>query len=77
MEKLTFYYDEKGDILDISLGKPKKAISTDVGNDVIERLDAKTNKIVGFTILNFQKRFKNKADKQAFPIPIRAEFLPA
>jgi len=77
MEKLTFYYDEEGDILDISLGKPKKAISAEVSDDIIERLDVKTKKIVGFTILNFQKRFKNKADKQAFPIPIRAEFLPA
>ena len=78
MEKLTFYYDEEGDILEISLGKPKEAISNEIGNDILERFDAKTKKIVGFTILNFKKRFaKQKGTAMEFPIPIRAEFLPA
>ena len=78
MEKLTFYYDEEGDILEISTGKPKDAISTEIGDDILERFDAKTKKIVGFTILNFKKRFtKLKGAAAEFPIPIKAEFLPA
>ena len=77
MEKLTFYYDDEGDILDISVGKPKNALSNEIGDDVIERVDLETKKIVGFTILNFKKRFKGKKSGQEFPIPISAEFLPA
>ena len=77
MEKLTFYYDDEGDILDIAAGKPKKAVSKEIGDDNVERVDLETKKIVGFTILNFKKRFKAKKGEQAFPIPIKAEFLPA
>ncbi len=77
MEKLTFYYDDKGDILDISVGKPRKAISNEIGDDILERIDPETKKIIGFTILNFKKRFKGNKTEQSFPIPIKAEFLPA
>ncbi len=70
-EKLMFFYDKEGDILDISIGKPKKAVSKEIENDIILRLEPKTRELVGFTILNFEKRFK-KEDKE-FPIPITAE----
>ena len=69
-EKMTFFYDKEGDILDISIGKPKKAISKEIENDVVLRLDPATKRIVGFTILNFEKRFK-KGNKE-FPVPIEA-----
>lgn len=35
MEKMMFFYDEEGDVLDICIGKPKKAISEEIGNDII------------------------------------------
>jgi uncharacterized protein YuzE len=41
MEKMRFFYDEEGDVLDISIGKPKKAKSQEIGNDVIVRKDSK------------------------------------
>ena len=65
-----FYYDEEGDILDISIGNPKKAKSQEIGNDIIVRRDEKGN-VVGFTILNFEKRAE--AEK-GFNIPIEAKF---
>ena len=40
-KKLNFYYDNKGDILDISMGKPKKAISKEIDDDVFIRLNEK------------------------------------
>ena len=54
-QKLRFAFDKEGDVLDISIGKPKPAISRETKDDVIIHLDPKTNKIVGFTILNFTK----------------------
>lgn len=72
-EKLRFFYDKDNDILDISVGKPKKAISQELGNDVLVRVSLKTNKIIGFTILNFEKRFKLKKESQS--LPIEAEFI--
>ena len=70
MEKMMFYYDEEGDVLDISIGKPKNAKSEEIGNDIIVRKDKKGN-VVGFTILNFEKRAE--AEK-GFNIPIEAKF---
>ena len=70
MEKMRFFYDEEGDVLDISIGKPRKAKSQEIGNDVIVRKDSK-GKVVGFTILNFQKRAEVE---KGFNVPIEAKF---
>ena len=71
-KKLMFSFDKEGDILDISIGSPKKAISREVKDDFFVRLDPKTKKIVGFSILNFEKWFKYESEKI---VPIEAEFL--
>ncbi len=69
MEKeLKFFFDKEGDVLDISIGEPKKAISKEINNDIVVRLDPKTNKIVGFTILNFEKRFEHLNKSETLPI---------
>lgn len=74
MEKrLTFSFDKEGDILDISIGKPKKVISREVDDDFFVRVDPKTKKVVGFSIINFEKWFKDETDKKV--VPIKAEFL--
>ena len=75
-ERLNFHYDAEGDILDISVGEPRKALSVEVGNDVLERVDLQTKKIVGFTILNFRKHFQMSGAKE-FSVPVKANFLPA
>ena len=66
-KKLAFSYDKEGDILDISIGKPKKATSLEVENDVFVRLD-KSKQVVGFMILNFEKRFSSLKKIQTVPI---------
>lgn len=71
-EKLNFYFDKEGDVLDISVGEPKKAISEEISEDFFVRKDMKTNKIVGFMILNFEKRFSKLGKKES--IPIKAVF---
>ena len=71
-EKLRFAYDKEGDVLDISMGEPRKAISTEIEDDFYVRKDLSTNKIVGFSILNFSKWFKSINEYRV--IPIRAKF---
>jgi len=44
-EGLNFSYDKESDILDVSIGKPKSAISKEVSEDVFARIDLKTNKL--------------------------------
>lgn len=69
MEKaLNFTYDKEGDILDVSLGRPEKAVSEEVSEDIFVRLDPKTKKIIGFMILNFEKRFNRTRKIEMLPI---------
>ena len=66
-KKIKIFFDKQGDVLDIAIGEPGDAISKELGNDIIMRLDTKTKEIVGFTILNFEKRFEhlNASDLQS------------
>lgn len=66
--RLKFFFDKKGDVLDIAIGKPEKAISRELDNDIVVRLDPKTKEIVGFTILNFEKRFEHRDREETLPI---------
>jgi len=65
MEKtIMFFYDKDNDIMDISFGKPKVAISEEDDDDIIVRIDPKSKETLGFTIINFAnvflKRFATK-----------------
>ena len=71
-ETLRFAYDKAGDILDISLGRPRAAISREIADDVFVRLDPKSRRVVGFSILNFTTWFKALDDSR--PIPVTARF---
>ena len=58
-EKMTIYYDEEGDYLEIYFGKLRKGYFKEIGNKYFQRIDEKTGKIVGISIMNFKKRTKN------------------
>ncbi|OGB90850.1 hypothetical protein A2625_07405 [candidate division WOR-1 bacterium RIFCSPHIGHO2_01_FULL_53_15] len=60
-KEISFHYDKDDNLLDIALGKPKKAISTEVADDLFARKDIRTHKVVGFTILNFEKWLKKRS----------------
>ena len=69
MEKeLKFFFDKQGDSLDIAIGEPKKAISREIGNDIVMRVEPETGEVVGFTILNFEKRFEHLNKSETLPI---------
>tara|TARA_Y100000310_G_C20695429_1_gene825349 strand:- start:451 stop:681 length:231 start_codon:yes stop_codon:yes gene_type:complete len=57
-QKLHIYYDQEGDMLEFRIGKPTKGHMRNLGDDIFQRVDEKTGKVKGFTILNFKKRSK-------------------
>ncbi len=75
--KLYYYYDKEADVFYLSQGKPSaKHISQETADDVVLRLDPKTKRVRGFTILNFNKRLK-KSGAKAIVLPIEVNLQPA
>lgn len=68
---LIFSYDKEGDVLDISVGDPKEAISNEIEDDVFVRIDPVSHEVIGFSILNFEKKIN---DESLIDLPIEAKF---
>ena len=72
-KKLNIWFDKEGDFLELTIGKPVKGFFRELGNDMLERVDAKTGKVIGFSILNFSKRFDKLKTIKKFQLPIAIE----
>ena len=72
-KKLNIWFDKEGDFLELTIGKPVKGFFRELGNDMLERVDAKTGKVIGFSILNFSKRFDKLKETQRLQLPIGIE----
>ncbi len=55
---MRLYYDEEGDFLEISIGKPAPSLATEIEPGVFLRRDTETNEVNSIGILNFKKRSK-------------------
>ena len=55
-------------MLDITIGKPRKAVAKELKNDIAIRVDPESGEIISIVILNFMKRFrlKKKPEKSSF-----------
>ena len=60
--KMHIHYDQEGDFLEIRVGQPKEGHFNEVGDDIFERVDEKSGKVVGLAIFNFKKRTQNMKD---------------
>ena len=60
MNQLQYNYDNFSDVLYVSFGKPKKAISVETDDGFLMRYDPFTDKLVGVTIIDFRQRFFKK-----------------
>lgn len=70
--KLYYYYDREADTLYFSKGKPSaKAATQETSEDVVLRFNPKTKEVVGFTVLNFTKRVRSKANAVALPLEVQ------
>lgn len=56
---MNIYYDEEGDLLEISLGDISNCYFDNLGNGTFKIIDKETKKIKGIVIHNFKKRTKN------------------
>lgn len=55
-EKIDWEYDKEGDVLYLSIGKPRKATGVDIGQGVIVRYDEKKKEVVGLTVLGVRSK---------------------
>ncbi|MBM4402541.1 MAG: DUF2283 domain-containing protein [Candidatus Cloacimonetes bacterium] len=73
-KEMRMVYDEEGDILDVSLGEPEEAISKEVEDDFFLRVKPDSGEVVGFSILNFRKWFKDAKDIKILPVKVELAF---
>ena len=73
-KEIRIVYDEEGDILDVSIGEPENAISKEVEDDFFLRVKPDTGEVIGFSILNFRKWFKDAKDIKILPVKAELAF---
>lgn len=68
---MRLHYDEEGDFLEISVGKPTKCYADEIKPGVFLRKDEKTDEIKSIGILGFKKQAKQLKDiKLDLPVDI-------
>jgi len=70
---MRVYYDEQGDFLEISIGKPVGCYAEEVEPGVFLRIDEKTKEVKSVGILSFKKRAKDLKDIK-LNLPIEVNF---
>jgi len=58
-KQITWDYDREADTLYISFGKPRPALTMDVGSGVLLRCVEETGKLVGFTGIGISSILKS------------------
>jgi len=59
---MRVHYDEEGDFLEISAGKPTKCYATEIQSGVFLRRDEETGEVKSIGILGLKKRSKTIKD---------------
>lgn len=70
---MKVYYDEEGDFLEISVGKPTKCYASEVKPGVFLRIDEKSEEVKSVGILGFKQRAKDLKDIK-LDIPVEVNF---
>ena len=66
---LEYFHDKEADVFYFSQGKPSvKDETIEMGDDVIVRVNPRTKKVRGFTLLNASRRAVRA--KQSVPLPL-------
>ena len=74
-KEVQFHYDREADVLYLSVGKPQRAKTVEMGEDFVLRLHPKTAEVVGITIINFSKHFPQLKPARR-DLPINGSFDP-
>ncbi len=67
-KRLNFLYDHAADVLHISVGHPIFSDSVPLNDEIILQVDPTTQEIVGFSIIDFIKRFANHEEPTVVPL---------
>ena len=70
---MRVYYDEEGDFLEISIGKPSKCYASEIQPGVFLRIDERSGEVKSVGILSFKKRAKDLKDIK-LDIPVEVNF---
>ncbi len=70
---LRISYDKVADVLYLSFGTPRAGIDKEISAGVFVRLDSRSRRAVGVTIIDFEKRFSRPV-AESVPIDL-ARFL--
>jgi len=74
--KLSIYYDEEGDFLEIMFGEPRSDYGDHVSKDIVLFKDQDTDEIIGIGIFNFKQNTKNLEDlKLKLPVKVNLSSL--
>ncbi|HEY7320821.1 MAG TPA: DUF2283 domain-containing protein [Candidatus Binatia bacterium] len=73
---VQFHYDREADVLYLSIGKPQKAKTIEIGEDFVLRLHPKSAQVLGMTIINFSKHFPQLRPGR-YDLPTDGSFNPA
>ena len=74
---LIYSYDKRRDVLYVSVGQPREAISREVQPGIFVHRHSRTRQVVGYALLDFQRRASRTGKKVRTPaiaIPVQASF---
>lgn len=60
--KMSIDYDEVSDVLYLSLGEPRPALTHEDREGLLIRKDAQTGELVGVTVLAYHRHFRHLPD---------------
>jgi uncharacterized protein YuzE len=60
--ELSVDYDSSADVLYVSLGEPRAALSYEAGEGLLVRKDPKSGAIIAVTVLNYLHQFRRLPD---------------
>ena len=75
-KEVQFHYDREADVLYLSVGKPQRAKTVEMGEDFILRLHPKTGEVIGVTIIDFSRHFP-QLKPAPLNLPANGSFDPA
>ena len=76
-QEMSVTYDRQNDVLYLSYGKAREAISEETEDGVLVRRDPCSDEIVGFTVLDFRRRLEQPGFSLILPQPARDSEVPA
>lgn len=76
-QEMSVTYDLQNDVLYLSYGKAREAISEETEDGVWVRRDPDSDEIVGFTLVDFRRRFNQPGVSLILPQPAQDSEVPA